>query len=96
MSPSQKTFRDQYLSRTLLLEANYLLEKGLITVKTGKRVLSREQLLRLSKKQYRLFEELYAVYKDLRDKGYVVRPALKFGADLRYTSMALGLTMRHS
>jgi len=64
-----------------LLEANYLLEKGLITVKTGKRVLSREQLLRLSKKQYRLFEELYAVYKDLRDKGYVVRPALKFGAD---------------
>ena len=64
-----------------LLEANYLLEKGLIKVKKDKKTITREQLLRLSKKQHRLFEELYAVYKDLRDKGYVVRPALKFGAD---------------
>lgn len=64
-----------------LLEANYLLEKGTIKIKSGKRTITREKLLKLSKKQYRLFEELYAVYKDLREKGYVVRPALKFGAD---------------
>lgn len=64
-----------------LLEANYLLEKGIIKIKKGGRTLSKEQLMRLSKKQYRLFDELYAVYKDLREKGYVVRPALKFGAD---------------
>ncbi|MGQ9759906.1 MAG: tRNA-intron lyase [Candidatus Methanomethylicaceae archaeon] len=65
-----------------LLEANYLVEKGIIKVKSGKRTLTKESLFKLSKKHYRLFEELYAVYKDLRDKGYVVRPALKFGADL--------------
>ncbi|MGC8936856.1 MAG: tRNA-intron lyase [Candidatus Methanomethylicaceae archaeon] len=64
-----------------LIEANYLLEKGMITVKMGKKNLTKEQLLRLSRKRYRLFDELYAVYKDLREKGYVVRPALKFGAD---------------
>jgi len=29
----------------------------------------------------KLFDELYTVYRDLRGKGYVVRPAMKFGAD---------------
>lgn len=78
--PKDASEINSYLELSLL-EANYLLEKGLIKIKTGKRTITKEQLLRLSKKQYRLFEELYAVYKDLRDKGYVVRPALKFGAD---------------
>ncbi|MCX8181937.1 MAG: tRNA-intron lyase [Candidatus Methanomethyliaceae archaeon] len=78
--PKDASEINSYLELSLL-EANYLLEKGLIKVKMGKKILTREQLLRLSKKQYRLFNELYAVYKDLRDKGYVVRPALKFGAD---------------
>lgn len=78
--PKDASEINSYLELSLL-EANYLLEKGLIKIKTGKRTITKEQLLRLSKKQYRLFEELYAVYKDLRDKGYVVRPAMKFGAD---------------
>ncbi|MCX8169564.1 MAG: tRNA-intron lyase [Candidatus Methanomethyliaceae archaeon] len=64
-----------------LLEANYLLEKGKIMVKSGDKTLTKEELFELSKKSYRLFKELYLVYRDLREKGYVVRPALKFGAD---------------
>ena len=27
------------------------------------------------------FEDKYLVYKDLRNRGYIVRPGLKFGAD---------------
>lgn len=64
-----------------LLEANYLLEKGKIIVKSGDKIFTKEELFELSKKSYRLFKELYLVYKDLREKGYVVRPALKFGAN---------------
>jgi len=63
------------------LEANYLLEKGVISVRSGRSFLAKEKLLKLSRERYRLFDELYAVYKDLRGKGYVVRPAMKFGAD---------------
>jgi tRNA-intron endonuclease len=63
------------------LEANYLLDKGVISVRSGRSLLTRERLLRISRKRYRLFNELYAVYQDLRGKGYVVRPAMKFGAD---------------
>ncbi|MEM2743152.1 MAG: tRNA-intron lyase [Candidatus Methanomethylicaceae archaeon] len=64
-----------------LLEANYLLEKEKIIVKSNDKILTKEELFELSKKSYRLFEELYSVYRDLRERGYVVRPALKFGAD---------------
>lgn len=64
-----------------LFEANYLLERGELEVELGGRRLSREELIDFSRKHFRLFDELYAVYKDLRGKGYVVRPGLKFGSD---------------
>jgi len=78
--PKEASDINAYLELSLL-EANYLLEKGIIGMRLGKSQLTKERLLKLSREHYRLFDELYAVYKDLRGKGYVVRPAMKFGAD---------------
>jgi tRNA-intron endonuclease len=63
------------------LEAGYLLEKRRIRLTHAGRPISEKKLLSMARKCMRLFDELYTVYKDLRSKGYVVRPAMKFGAD---------------
>ncbi len=70
---------DTYLELSLL-EANYLLEKGMIRVSSEGAPLDSGALLEISRKNYRMFDDLYTVYKDLRGKGYVVRPAMKFGS----------------
>jgi tRNA-intron endonuclease len=63
------------------LEALYLLEGRRIGLTRAGRPVSAKSLLPMARKNIRLFDELYTVYKDLRGKGYVVRPAMKFGAD---------------
>ncbi|MHA1594893.1 MAG: tRNA-intron lyase [Candidatus Baldrarchaeia archaeon] len=65
-----------------ILEALYLLEKGRIKIidENGKE-LSFEELKNKFKDIHEKLEEKYIVYRDLRDKGYVVRPGMKFGAD---------------
>ncbi|MBC7120250.1 MAG: tRNA-intron lyase [Candidatus Methanosuratus sp.] len=62
-------------------EASYLLEKGRISVESGGRPVSIDEMVQFSRAIFRIFDELYAVYKDLREKGYVVRPGMKFGSD---------------
>lgn len=63
------------------IEALYLLDKGVIVVVDNGRVLSRDEIISIAKSRYKLFNELYIVYCDLRNKGYIVRPGMKFGAD---------------
>ncbi|OLS15911.1 MAG: tRNA intron endonuclease [Promethearchaeota archaeon CR_4] len=65
------------------LEAKYLLRKGLIQIIDFQKRenLSIEAITTLASREYDDFESKYAIYEDLRDKGYVVRPGLKFGAD---------------
>ena len=65
-----------------LTEALYLLEKGELKVlREDGREMPVEELKKLAEESYRLFNDLYLVYKDLRDRGYVVKPGMKFGAD---------------
>lgn len=66
-----------------LSEALYLVEKGKIEVIKNKNVISFEELFKLFKKIDSRIQLKYPVFKDLRDKGYVVKTALKFGADFR-------------
>ena len=66
-----------------LLEAIYLVEKDKIEIMKNKRILNFEELLGLFKKIDSRIQLKYPVFKDLRDKGYVVKTALKFGADFR-------------
>ncbi len=64
-----------------LLEALYLLENRRIIVRRGDEEVSTEELYKYSVDVVPRFKELYLVYKDLRDKGFVVRRGLKFGCD---------------
>mgnify|MGYP001772608103 CR=1 FL=1 len=75
-----------------LLEALYLAEKGVLEVytKDGKK-LSPEELRKCGEESDERFDELYTVYRDLRDKGFVVRSGIKFGADFAVYTVAPGV-----
>lgn len=67
-----------------LVEGLYLLEKGKIEIKTstGKSV-DFDSYVRKAKKVEPNFWVRYCVFRDLRQRGYIVKTALKFGADFR-------------
>jgi len=67
-----------------LLEAVYLEEKKRITVLDGKKKpIAIETLNRKAAKIEHDFWTRYAVFQDFRNRGYVIKTALKFGADFR-------------
>jgi len=66
-----------------LMEGLYLLEEkriGVVDGRTKKRV-GKAVLLKTARETYRGFRLAYQVYRDLREKGYIVTPGIKFGAD---------------
>lgn len=66
-----------------LMEGLYLFEHKRIHVVEGKtkRTVGKSVLLKTARETYRGFKLAYQVYKDLRNKGYIVTPGIKFGAD---------------
>ncbi|MFH0869989.1 MAG: tRNA-intron lyase [archaeon] len=66
-----------------LPEALYLLEKGKLEIKDGKKKLSVEEFIRKARKAEPNFWIRYCVFKDMRNRGYIIKTALKFGADFR-------------
>ncbi len=66
------------------LEAHFLLYKGRIQLKdkSGKKV-SEQSFMRRAQRKEKHFWVKYNVFKDLRERGYIVKTALKFGADFR-------------
>lgn len=66
-----------------LIEALYLLERKKIIVYQGKKKLNFEKLLELARSIEPNFYTRYLVFKDIRSRGYIVKTALKFGADFR-------------
>lgn len=68
-----------------LTEAMYLLERGKITVAAGRggKTTSPEQFMKKAAKTQKNFWVKYSVFKDIRDRGYIIKTALKFGADFR-------------
>ena len=66
-----------------LPEALYLVENNKIEIKNNKKTLNFEELFKIFKKIDNRIQLKYPVFKDLREKGYVVKTALKFGADFR-------------
>jgi len=67
-----------------LQEGLYLSEKGRIEIVDGKnKLINFETYLRRARKVEPNFWVRYAVFKDMRNRGYVVKTALKFGADFR-------------
>lgn len=75
------------------MEGLYLLEKGIIKVYEGQnkaRVTVRE-LKNIARKVYENFDLKYAVYRDLREKGLIVTPGVKFGCDFAVYKVGPGL-----
>lgn len=66
-----------------LFEALYLLEKDKITIKANNKELSEDAFIKKARKKIKDFITKYAVFRDLRERGYVVKTALKFGAEFR-------------
>src|SRR3989344_1815388 len=67
-----------------LIEACYLAEKGRLVVVDGKKkAIEAESLISKIAKKDKNFETKYAVFRDIRDRGYIIKTALKFGADFR-------------
>lgn len=67
-----------------LLEGLYLIEKGRLEVRNenGKEV-NVETFLKKARKIEPNFWIRYCVFKDIRNRGYIIKTALKFGADFR-------------
>ncbi|MFX0023833.1 MAG: tRNA-intron lyase, partial [Candidatus Hermodarchaeota archaeon] len=70
-------------SELSLIEAYFLLEKDEITIFDVRenKFLESKEFYEIAKKIHHKFEEKYIIYSDLRKKGYIPRPGLKFGAD---------------
>ncbi len=65
-----------------LIEALYLTEKGILTVVSPNgEELDSTKLKLIGEQLIPSFNDLYRVYKLLRERGYVVRSGLKYGAD---------------
>jgi len=67
-----------------LLEALYLIEKGKIFAVDGRgKNIDFEGFLKKAQKKEPNFWIRYCVFKDMRNRGYIIKTALKFGADFR-------------
>jgi len=67
-----------------LIEALYLTEKGKLIVLDGRnKKIPFENLLKKARKTEPNVWIRYSVFKDMRDRGYIIKTALKFGADFR-------------
>jgi tRNA-intron endonuclease len=65
------------------VEGVYLLERGLIAVYSSeeRRRIGLGELLDTSRATLERFDDKYAVYRDLRGRGFVVAPGIKYGCD---------------
>ncbi len=70
-------------SELSLIEALFLLKNDKITIFDPKldKNYSYDEFYDICKKIHHKFEEKFVIYQDLRHKGYIPRPGLKFGAD---------------
>ncbi len=66
-----------------LPETLFLLGKGKIEVSSRNKKISEKELINKFKRIDKKIQIKYPVFRDLREKGYIVKTALKFGADFR-------------
>jgi tRNA-intron endonuclease len=65
-----------------LIESYYLMQHNELVVRAGSReMVSTKTIKAICRKVYSDFDRKYLVFQDLRDRGYVVSPGIKFGCD---------------
>lgn len=65
------------------VEALYLIEKKKLAIKEDKKTIKQKEFIKIANKLEKDFWVKYVVYRDMRNRGYIVKTALKFGADFR-------------
>jgi len=74
-----------------LMEGCYLLEISKIKIYRDKKKVSLEELVKICREEYHNFDKKYLVYKDFREKDYVVNPGIKFGCDFAVYNRGPGI-----
>ena len=64
-----------------LMEGYYLLQNSVITIYKEKKKVLEKDMAEICKKEYHNFDKKFLVYKNFRDKGYIINPGIKFGCD---------------
>ena len=75
------------------IEGIYLLEREMISVYSGEREneVSLEDLTNSASGMLEGFEERYHIYRDLRERGLIVTPGIKYGCDFAVYEKGPGL-----
>ncbi len=79
-----------------LAEALFLVEKQKIQILSKNKSVSKDELFNKFKKIDKRISVKYPVFRDLRNKGYIVKTALKFGADFRVYEKGVKPGKKHS
>ena len=64
-----------------LIEGYYLMKKSKIQIFKNKKKITPNAMLKICKTHHHNFDKKFQVYKDFREKGYIVNPGIKFGCD---------------
>jgi len=66
-----------------IMEGLFLQEKGRIKIVDARtrKLVTRACLMKLAAVTYKDFKLGYSVYRDLRDRGFIVTPGIRFGSD---------------
>lgn len=75
-----------------LIEGCYLIERSRLKIsQIDGKVVSLSEIKKICRKQYIDFDAKYIVYQNLRDKGYIVTPGIKFGCDFAVYEQGPGI-----
>ena len=77
-------------------EALFLVEKGKMEIIVNKKVISFKDFFKKLQRIDKKIQIKYPVFRDLRNKGYVIKTALKFGADFRVYEKGFKMSEKHS
>tara|TARA_Y100000034_G_C6686847_1_gene302240 strand:- start:31 stop:561 length:531 start_codon:yes stop_codon:yes gene_type:complete len=66
-----------------LVEALYLIETKKLAIKEDKKLIKQDDFIKRATKLEKEFWVKYVVFRDMRERGYILKTALKFGADYR-------------
>lgn len=94
----EKGFGEDIESRAelSLVEALFLLDKGKMRVVKSDKELSPEELIDMGSKHEKTFYDKFVVFRDLRDRGLLVRTGFKFGTDFRVYERGKTVKSSHS
>jgi len=77
-------------------EALFLIEKEKMEIFSRDKKIPKKEIMKKFQKSDKKIQIKYPVFKDLRIKGYIVKTALKFGADFRVYNKGEKLGKKHS